>query len=431
MLVNEPREPVSRLFIQGGYVLDPSSGRAEHSDLYIEDGRIASAPSVPPSGARIVKAKGLWVVPGLIDVHVHLREPGEEHKETLETGLRAAAAGGFTTVVAMPNTKPAIDQVAHLQMVLCRSPRSGVRLHQASALTFEREGKRLVDMAAMLEAGAWVFTDDGNGLQDAGLMTQALEFTKRHRSIIAQHCEDPVLSAGGVINDGDVSRRLGLRGWPAAAEETMLERDVALVEKTAGRYHAQHVSTVGSAEILRRSGSRGILISSEVTPHHLYLTEEQISSLGSAAKVNPPLRTSSDVRALRKALASGLIDMVATDHAPHTLADKTADIQRAAFGIPGLETAVPVMLDLVRLGDLSPLRMVEAMSTAPARCFGLTGGSLAPGDPGDVTLIDPASPFVVDPSLFESKARITPFEGMRFPGRAVMSIVGGVVVFEG
>lgn len=415
--------------IKNARVLDPSVHLDEIRDLFISGDTIVADLSTSPT--EIIDGTGLWVVPGLIDAHVHLREPGGEIKETIETGLSAAAAGGFTLVMPMPNTTPAIDNLEMYRLVMNRAASlRGTRVLPVPAISIGRRGTELVDFAALAAEGAVCFSDDGTGVEDDGLMTLAFEQSAALNVVLAQHSEYAKLSRNGVVHEGKVSAELGIPGWPLEAEEKMVARDISLAAKTGGRLHVSHISSQGSVELVRRAKASGLSVTAEVTPHHLMLTDELLRTAGTQAKVNPPLRPEKHVEACRAGLLDGTIDIVATDHAPHTLADKGPDFIRAAFGMTGLEIAVPVMLALVSQGILTPSRMVEAMSTAPARLFGLKGGSLVPGSAADVTLIDPNASFVIDPETFRSKGRNTPFAGMTAPGRAVATIVGGKVIYK-
>ena len=410
--------------IKGGRIIDPSRGMDEPGNLYIHEGKFVDRH--PGEGSTIVDAEGLWVVPGLIDAHVHLREPGGEHKETVETGLAAAAAGGFTAVLPMPNTIPANDNVKLTRWLVDRArDLGGTRIFPVPAITMGRKGRDLVPMADLVEAGAVAFSDDGSGLADDSVMERALVTAAGLAVPISQHSEFSDLSAGGVVHDGAVSRFLGLPGWPAEAEERMVERDIALAKKTGGRLHVSHISTIGAIDLVRRARASGLPVTAEVTPHHLHLTDELLRDGSTNAKVNPPLRPARHVEACRAALADGTIDIVATDHAPHTAKDKEGGFIGAAFGMIGLEIAVPMLLLLVQEGALTAERMIAAMSTKPAEIFGLPGGTLRPGAPADLTLIDPDLPHEIDPSRFFTKCANTPFAGWKVSGRAVSIYVGG------
>ena len=413
-----------KIHIKGGRIIDPSQGIDRLADIYIHEGRFAE--SHPGEGSITVDARGLWVVPGLIDAHVHLREPGEVHKETVETGLAAAAAGGFTAVLPMPNTTPANDNVSLTRWLVDRArDLGGTRIFPVPAITIGRKGRDLVPMADLIKAGAVAFSDDGSGLVDDAVMERALAMAARLAVPISQHSEFSDLSAGGVVHDGTVSRSLGLPGWPVEAEERMVERDISLVKKTGGRLHVSHISTGGAINLVRRAKASGLPVTAEVTPHHLHLTDEVLRDGSTNAKVNPPLRPAEHVEACRAALADGTIDIVATDHAPHTAKDKEGGFIGAAFGMIGLEIAVPLLLLLVNEGILTATRMIAAMSTRPAEIFGLPGGTLRPGAPADLTLIDPDLPHEIDPSRFSTKCANTPFTGWKVSGRAVSIYVDG------
>ncbi len=413
-----------KIHIRGGRIIDPSQGIDGPGDLYIHEGKFVDRH--PGEGTTTVDADGLWVVPGLIDAHVHLREPGGEHKETVETGLAAAAAGGFTAVLPMPNTIPVNDNTSLTRWLVDRArDLGGTRIFPVPAITMGRKGIDLVPMADLIEAGAVAFSDDGSGLADAVVMERALATAARLAVPISQHSEFSDLSAGGVVHDGTVSRSLGLPGWPAQAEERMVERDIALAKKTGGRLHVSHISTIGAIDLVRRAKDSGLPVTAEVTPHHLHLTDELLRDGSTSAKVNPPLRPAEHVEACRAALADGTIDIVATDHAPHTVKDKEGGFIGAAFGMIGLEIAVPMLLLLVDKGMLTAARMIAAMSTRPAEIFGLPGGTLRPGAPADLTLIDPDLPHEIDPSRFFSRCANTPFTGWKVSGRAVTIYVDG------
>jgi dihydroorotase len=425
-----------RVKVTNGRLMDPARGVDEPRDLFLAEGKVAA--EAPPgrldpafAADRTIDAAGCWVVPGLIDPHVHLREPGEEWKETIETGLRAAAAGGFAAVACMPNTKPANDRRSVTEHLLRRAAAlGGTRLLPVAATTIGREGKHLVEYGELLDAGAVAFSDDGSCVADAGLFRRALEYGRAFDALFMQHAQEPSLTERALAHEGPRAARMGLAGWPRIAEEIVVARDIALAGTAGARLHVQHVSSAGTVALLREARGRGVRVTSEVTPHHLLLTDEAIEGYDTNAKVNPPLREASDRDALREALRDGVIDCVATDHAPHSDLEKVIEFDRAAFGIVGLETAVPLLLRLVHEGVLTPMRMVEAMSTAPARILGVPGGRLAPGDPADVTLIRPERPARIEPARFLSKGRNTPFAGYEVPGGVAATVVGGAIAFE-
>jgi dihydroorotase len=422
------------IVLENGRVLDPASGLDAVRTVVIEGDRIArivERPGDRPAGATVIDCSGKWIVPGLIDLHVHLREPGEEYKETIETGARAAVAGGFTAVVAMPNTKPPVDNATLVAFVRERAEAAGLcRVYPAGAISKKQEGKDLADIGEMRDAGAVAVTDDGKPVVDAGLMRRALEYTRAFDLPVMVHEEEPSL-ARGVMHEGEVSTRLGLRGTPGAAESVMVLRDLALAELTGGRLHVAHVSVAESVRAIRAAKARGVRVTAEATPHHFTLTDEAVaaSDYSPNTKMNPPLRAATDVQAIREALADGTIDAIATDHAPHSQLEKDdLEFDLASNGIVGLETSVPLTLALVRDGVLSPLRAIELLSAGPARIFRLPGGKLAAGAVADVTVIDPEERWTVRAAEFRSKGRNTPFDGHEVQGRAAVTVVGGRIV---
>jgi dihydroorotase len=416
--------------IKGGRIIDPSRGIDEIGSLFISGERFADR---CPQGdsLQVVDATGLWVVPGLIDAHVHLREPGQEHKEGITTGLQAAARGGFTAVLAMPNTSPANDSPEITRMMIARARElGGTRIYPVAAVTVGRGGKKLADLAELKAAGAVAFSDDGSAVIDDNLMEAALRTCGRLGVPLSQHAEDPDLSKDGVIHEGQVSRDLGVPGVPASAEERIVARDIGLAEKTGAHLHVSHISTKGAVSQVRDAKKRGLSVTAEVTPHHLHLTDAAVRETGTQAKVNPPLRTAEDVAFCREALADGTVDIVATDHAPHTDKDKEGGLIKAAFGMVGLEIAVPLMLLLVEEGVLSPMRMIEAMSTAPARLFGLSGGTLRCGAVADLALINPRTSYKIDVDAFKSKGRNTPFNGWNVVGKIAATYALGKEIYK-
>jgi len=423
------------IVLKNGRVIDPASGVDGPRTVLIENGRIAAIqdPALPaPPGATEIDCAGRWIVPGLIDLHVHLREPGEEYKETVATGVRAAVAGGFTAVVSMPNTRPVIDNAHLVRFVLDKAKEAGLaRVHPAGAVTMGQKGEQLAEYGDMKAAGAVALTDDGRPVMDAGVMRRALEYARAFDLPIMVHEEDLRLAAGACMHEGEVSMRLGLKGFPAAAEDVMVLRDVELAALTGGRLHIGHLSTAGAVRAVREAKRRGLRVTAEATPHHFTLTDEAVATYDTNAKMCPPLRSQEHVEAVLEGLADGTIDAIATDHAPHSSVEKDVEFERAANGIVGLETAVPLTLALVRRGILSEKRAIELLSTGPARCFGLPGGTLAAGSPADVTVIDPAVEWTVEPASFESKGRNTPFGGWKVQGRAVLTLVEGRIVFGG
>jgi dihydroorotase len=422
------------ILIRNGRVIDPSTGTNAVLDLLLTDGTVAEvgAGLTAPDDADIRDASGLIVCPGLIDVHVHLREPGGEHKETIATGAKAAVAGGYTAVCAMPNTDPPIDDPASVGFVLSQGLRSGgARVYPIGAVSVGQRGERLTLIGEMVAAGAVGISDDGRPVSDSGLMRLALEYARTFDIPVASHCEELSLSRGGSMNEGIVSTRLGLTGIPNAAEDVMISRDLLLAELTGGRLHVQHVSTRRGVEMIRDAKARGVLVTAEGTPHHFTLTDAAVDGYRTEAKVNPPLRGEEDREAVTAGIVDGTLDVIATDHAPHHYDEKEQAFDDAPFGLVGLETAVGlVMTHLVAKGLIDLPTMIDRMSCAPARAFRLPGGTLRPGSPADITLIDPDMSWVVDVARFRSKSRNSPFVGWKLEGGVAATIVGGVVRFE-
>jgi len=423
-----------KIVIKNGRIIDPASGRDEIGDLFICSGRIEEADRAEAfSDAQVIDAEGKLVVPGLIDLHVHLREPGFEYKEDIETGSRAAARGGFTTVACMPNTDPVIDNPATVRYIRERAQEVGlVRVLPIGSVSKGEKGKELAEIGLMAEAGIVGLSDDGYPVRTARLMRLALEYASMFSLPVIDHCEDPDLAAEGVMNEGRVATMLGLRGQPAEAEEIILARDIALARLTGGHLHAAHLSTRGSVDLVRQAKAEGLHVTAEVTPHHLVLTEEEIQrqAYSGNTKVNPPLRTREDVEALIEALADGTIDFVATDHAPHHMDEKDLEFDRAAFGIIGLETALAVLYtSLVETSRIDLMTLLGALTIRPARAFGLPYGTLQPGSSGDVTIIDPSARYTIDPDEFASRARNTPFAGWDVTGAIHATILEGRVTF--
>jgi dihydroorotase len=421
------------ILLRGGRVVDPSEKLDGVLDVLLEDGRIAAvAARLDAPAARAIECAGLLVLPGLIDMHVHLREPGFEEKETVLTGTRAAVRGGFTTVCAMPNTKPVNDRRETTEALLAAARRAGLaNVLPIAAVTQGSAGRELVDVRDLVAAGAIAFSDDGRPVESDAIMRQALLETEAAGSLVTDHCEDRALVGNGVINEGPVSARLGVPGIPRASEDRSTARDIALARATGARVHIAHVSTSGAAAAIAEAKRSGVRVSAEATPHHLLLTDEALASRDPDGKMNPPLRSAGDVAALVEALRTGVIDAIATDHAPHTPAEKARGLLEAPFGIVGLETAVSLVLDrLVRPGTISLARFVELLSANPARLLGLSAkGRIAAGADADLTVIDPERPVTVDKDRFESKGRNTPFNGWTLRGGPVMTIVGGRIVY--
>ncbi len=427
---------MGNLLISGGRVIDPASGYDREADVAIRDGRIAAIGQDLSTGdARQIDARGKLVVPGLIDPHVHLREPGQEHKETLATGSAAAVAGGFTTVCCMPNTNPTLDSPEMVGFVENRARQTAVcRIFTVAAATKGRKGEELAEIQMMARAGAAGFSDDGDGVASAGMMSRVLAAVKQTGLAFMQHCQEPTLTRGSSMHAGDVAVRLGLTGWPRVAEEVMIERDIRLNRGIGCRYHVQHISSGDSVELVRQARKRGESVSAEASPHHLLLTHEACEGYNTSAKMNPPLRESKDVEALRQGVADGTITVLATDHAPHTADEKALPFEEAPFGIVGLETALPLYAEaLVHTGLIGWPRLIALMTIEPAKLCGLDRvwlGQLRVGGPADVTVIDPDAEWTIRAEAFPGKSRNTPFEGRRVKGRAAAAIVGGVVRHE-
>lgn len=423
---------MTSILIKGGRVIDPSRELDGTRDLLLERGEIKAVenPGVIPGADQVIEASGLWVLPGLIDMHVHFREPGDEYKETVASGARAAAAGGFTGVVTMPNTSPATDNAREVAMVIERAKAAGAsRVWPAAAMTKGRKGEELTEYEDLRAAGAVAVTDDGSWLSNPKVLRRVLDYAAVAGLLPLSHAEDHELSKGGAIHEGRVSTRLGLPGIPAQAEVNAVLRDINMVELTGRPLHFCHLSAKGAVEAVRAAKAKGLPVSCETAPHYLFLTHEAVGDYDANAKMNPPLRTSEDLQALREAAADGTIDVIATDHAPHSVLEKEVEFIDASFGIIGLETSLPLMLELVREGLLSPSRLVELMSLNPARLLKLSAGDLAPGRPADVTIVDPALSFTLAPEDSRSLSRNSPFWGRPLTGRAVRTIVGGRIVY--
>ena len=421
------------LILRGGRVIDPSQKLDAELELLLVDGRVAELAErvSAPEGAETVEAAGAVVAPGLIDLHVHLREPGGEHKETIASGARAAAAGGFTAVVAMPNTTPPIDNPAAVGFVMAAGARAGgARVYPSGAITVGQKGELLAGIGEMVDAGAVTVTDDGRPVMNSGVMRLALEYTQTFDLPVSVHAEDLGLSHGGSMNEGIIATRLGLTGIPNAAEDVMIARDLMLAELTGGRLHIQHVSTRGGVELIRAAKARGVRVTAEGSPHHFSLTDEAVAQYRTDAKMNPPLRSAADRAAVREGVSDGTLDVIATDHAPHHYDEKEQAFDDAPNGIVGLETALGVSLtELVHTGLIDLATLVERMSCAAARAFSLAGGTLRPGAPADVTIFDPETEWTVDPRAFLSLSRNTPFSGWTLRGRPLRTIVGGLTVW--
>ena len=417
------------LLIRNGRVVDPANGVDAVQDVHVVDGRIAKLGRAlkVPAGTEVLDAAGKVVCPGFIDIHVHLREPGFEYKETVASGTRAAAAGGFTAVCCMANTFPVNDNRAVTDYILAKAKVEGVvRVYPIGAVTRELKGTELAEMGEQAEAGCVAFSDDGKCVMDAGLYRRAMEYALPFGTPLISHAEDYHLAGGGVMHEGFVSTDLGLAGQPAAAEDVMVARDILLAELTGAHVHIAHLSTAGAVRLVREAKARGVRVTAEVTPHHLLLTDEAVRDYDPNTKMAPPLRGKRDVEAVLEGLADGTIDCVATDHAPHALSEKEGEFAAAANGIVGLETAVPVLLDrLVRPGRMDLVTLVSRLSTGPARLMNLPGGSLAAGAPADITILDLERAWTVEPGRFHSRSRNTPFRGWNGVGAPVVTLVGG------
>jgi dihydroorotase len=421
------------ILIQGGRVIDPSRNTDEVTDLLLRDGKVEALGRDlgTPDGAELVDAAGKVVAPGFIDLHVHLREPGQEDLETVASGAMAAAAGGFSAVCAMPNTDPVTDNQAAVGFIVSQAQRAGkARVYPIGAISLAQQGQQLAEFGELVGAGAVAVSDDGKPVVSSHLMRTALEYARTFGIPVADHCEEPTLAAGGAMHEGLVSTRLGLKGIPAAAEEIMVARDILLAELTGGHVHLCHMSTRGSVDLIRRAKEKGLRVTAEACPHHFTLTHEACEGYNTNAKMNPPLREPEDREAIRQALRDGTIDVICTDHAPHHYDAKEREFDDAPNGIIGLETALGLAVtELVETGLLSLGGLVTRMSVMPARIFNLPGGTLAPGAPADVVVLDPVVGWTVQPEEFFSKSRNTPFAGRRLKGRAETTIVRGQVVF--
>ena len=427
---------MASMLIRGGRVVDPDQGIDRVDDLLIQDGQIVA---IGQSGSQplgkvdeTLDASGLIVTPGLIDMHVHLREPGREEDETIESGTRAALAGGFTSVACIPNTEPPTDTQANFEFIRQKAARADTcNVFVVGCVSRDRAGKELAEIGQLVEAGAVAFSDDGSPVYDAELMRRAFEYCRMFDKAILAHEEVLELSRGGVMHEGQVSMALGLKGMPAAAEEVMIGRDIALAEVTGGRLHVMHVSTAHGVELIRQAKRRGVRVTAEACPHHFTLTDESLRGFDSNFKMSPPLRTAAAVEGIINGLVDGTIDCIATDHAPHAPEKKLLELDRAPFGILGLETAVGLCVTrLIDAGHIDWLRFVDAISRLPAQILGVNRGTLRPGAVADVTLIDPSLQWQVDVSTFASKSINSPFDGWTLKGRAVATIVAGRVKYR-
>jgi dihydroorotase len=418
------------IVLKNGRIIDPLQKRDEIADLWVCDGLIVPPGSMDSAGSDIYDLSGCWVAPGLIDMHVHLREPGEEYKETIESGTRAAAAGGFTAVACMPNTIPVNDHGALTRFIIETSAGCAARVYPVGAISQGSKGEKLAEFGEMKLAGAVALTDDGHPVVDSRLMRRAMEYALSHDMLIMSHAEELALSKGGSMNEGELSTRMGLAGIPVAAESIMVHREIALAELTGARVHIAHVSAAESIDLIRSAKARGVNITAESAPHYFTLTEEAVLGYNTNAKMSPPLRCDHDRQAVREALRDGTLDAIATDHAPHSILQKEVEFNYAANGIAGLETSLPLGLALVRENVFGAARLIELMSCAPARILGVPGGSLHVGAVADITVIDSDRRFTFSAEESFSKGKNSPFDGWQLQGKALMTIVGGRITYK-
>lgn len=427
-------KPQPKIMIKNGRVIDPANGIDDPRSVALAGGKVVAVARDLPSGFKpdvTIDAAGLWVTPGLMDMHVHLREPGSEDKETIATGTQAAAAGGFTAVACMPNTNPVLDEESKIRHVIQRGEQCPCRIFPVGAITKGLEGAEISPFDEMINAGARAVSDDGKSVRDSRLMRNALNYSKSFNIPVICHCEDYSLSEKGHMNESAMSTRLGIRGIPSIAEEIIVARDIKLAEYTGTRIHIAHVSTMGSVQIVREAKKRGVSVTCETCPHYFIFTDEDLITYDTNKKMNPPLRTAVDRQAIIEGLADGTIDVIASDHAPHCAEEKDLEFVAASFGVIGLETMLAAVITyLVNRDILLPADIVEKMSVAPNKILGLSGGSLSAGSAADVSIINPAGEWKVDPELFYSKSRNTPFEGMTLTGCAEYTILDGRVVFQ-
>ena len=422
----------SELLIKNGRVIDPANSIDKECDVLIADDRIAAVGKVEKQVQKVIDAAGKLVTPGLIDIHVHFREPGDEEEETIASGSAAAVAAGFTSVVCMPNTNPPVENETDVEYIH-RKARKARKTHvyTMGTMTKNRDGVELAEMGFMAEAGAVGFTDDGRGVQNPSVMLRALKYAAMFDVVIAQHCQDNAFAGNGVMNSGYYSTILGLPGIDPLAEEAMLWRDIKLVKKTNVRYHAQHISTTGSIELIRAAKKDSLPITCEVTPHHLILTEECCAEYETNYKVNPPLRSAKDIEALKEAIAEGLIDALVTDHAPHLQSEKELEFLAAPFGIASLECALALFVKaLIEPGILDWPALIRLMTEKPAKIIGVDKGTLGVGKQADVTIVDPKAEYEIDVNKFRSKSRNCPYHGWKVTGKVEKTIVGGEIRFE-
>lgn len=425
----------SSMLLKNGRLIDPANNIDEQADVFVKDGKIAGVyrsggEKKEISGAESIDLTGKWIMPGFIDMHVHLREPGEEYKETISTGTRAAAAGGFTAVACMPNTNPVNDNQAVTALILTKAQDASARVYPVGCISKGGKGESLTEFGELKKAGAVAITDDGHPVSNSQLMRRALEYVKNHKLVVISHSEEMALSRNGVMNEGGLSTKLGLKGIPRVAEEIMVYRDLALAEYTGQPIHLAHISTRESISLIQRAKEKGYNVTAETAPHYFSLTEAAVDQYNTRAKMNPPLRTADDVLAIREALKDGTIDAVATDHAPHSQMEKDVEFDLAANGIIGLETAVPLTLALIREGVIDAVRMVELLSVNPAQILRIEGGALTDGAPADITVVDPDKEFVYSSDTIVSKSKNSPFIDWQFQGKAILTIMGGRITYS-
>lgn len=419
------------LLVRGGRVVDPANGIDRVADILVENGRIARIDAGIAGADRVIDAHDKLVTPGLIDIHVHLREPGQEYKEDIESGTSAAVAGGVTAVCCMPNTKPVNDTRAVTDLIVSRARAAGkARVYPVGAISKGLQGSQLTEFADMKDAGIVAVSDDGRCVMDSGLMRRALEYARTFGLPVLQHCEDHCLSCGGAMHEGAVSTKTGITAQPPQSESIIVARDIELTELTGARYHAQHMSTQQALRLIRAAKQRKLPVTCEVTPHHFTLTDEACLDYDASAKVNPPLRSTKHIDAVLEALADGTVDAIATDHAPHSILEKDVEFGLASFGISGIETALPLALDLWRKQVVPLDRLVALLTCGPAQTLGLPGGTLTEGSAADITVIDVDLKWTVDPDAMVSKGHNTPFAGREVQGAALFTIVDGNVVYE-
>ncbi len=424
------------ILLQNGRIIDPANNIDILGSLLLENGLIKKvylekSTEKPPADCQVIDAHGKWIVPGLVDIHVHLRDPGEEYKETVESGTKAAAAGGFTAVACMPNTSPVNDNESITSLIIAKAKKAGfAKVYPVAAISQQSDGSRLAEFGELKRAGAVALSDDGRPVENSQLMRRALEYSANYNMLLISHAEEMSLSDGGVMNEGPLATRLGLRGIPRISEEIMIYRDLALAEYVKRPVHIAHISTRESVDLIRRAKLKGCQVTAETTPHYFTLTEEAVADYNTSAKMNPPLRTADDRQAIQEGLQDGTIDAIATDHAPHSRQEKEVEFDLAANGIIGLETSVPLTLALVRDEIITPAKMIELMSVNPCRIIGVEGGSLSQGACADVTLIDPDLCFTYQKKDVVSKSKNSPFLDWSLQGKAVLTILDGEITFS-